>query len=142
MDISLNRLIRFHFNNILNLRPVNYTHYAVLYPQNGDRIVTIDYVTSLHSMYSLYVAGVIWSNTRLPSLRLAPLPPAAVVRIVSVSMKGCASSAHRCADARALFTTERSIIARFIHSFHSRSWPFVRQLSLSPPVPRAPERAL
>ena len=51
MDIFLNRLIRFYLNNTLNLRPVNFTHYAVLYPQNGDRIVTIDYVTSLHPMY-------------------------------------------------------------------------------------------
>ena len=51
MDIFLNRLIRFYLNNTLNLRPVNSTHYAMLYPQNGDRIVTIDYVTSLHPMY-------------------------------------------------------------------------------------------
>jgi len=51
MDIFLNRLIRFYLNNTLNLRPVNFTHYAVLYPQNGDRIVTIDYVTSLYPMY-------------------------------------------------------------------------------------------
>jgi len=28
--------------------PVNSTHYAVLYPQNGDSIVAIDSVTSLH----------------------------------------------------------------------------------------------
>jgi len=26
-------------------------HYVVLYPQNGDRIVTIDSVTSLHPVY-------------------------------------------------------------------------------------------
>jgi len=26
-------------------------HYVVLYPQNGDRIVTIDSVTSLHLVY-------------------------------------------------------------------------------------------
>jgi len=30
--------------------PFNSTHYIVLYPQNGDRIVTIDSVTSLQSM--------------------------------------------------------------------------------------------
>jgi len=53
MDIFLTRLFRFYLNNTLNLRPVNSTHYAVLYPQNGDRIVTIDYVTSFHPMYSL-----------------------------------------------------------------------------------------
>ena len=28
--------------------PFNSTHYTVLYPQNGGRIVTIDSVTSLH----------------------------------------------------------------------------------------------
>jgi len=28
------------------------THYVVLYPQNGDRNVTINYVTSYHPMYS------------------------------------------------------------------------------------------
>jgi len=26
-------------------------HYVVLYAQNGDRIVTVDSVTSLHHMY-------------------------------------------------------------------------------------------
>jgi len=41
----LNRLLRFYLNNTLNLRPVNSTHYAVLYQHNGDRIVAIDYVT-------------------------------------------------------------------------------------------------
>jgi len=30
--------------------PLNSTHYAMLYPQNGDRIVAIDSVTSLHRM--------------------------------------------------------------------------------------------
>ena len=30
--------------------PLNSTHYAMLYPQNGDRIVAIDSVTSLHPM--------------------------------------------------------------------------------------------
>ena len=32
--------------------PFNSTHYIVLYPQNGDRIVTIYSVTSLHPVYS------------------------------------------------------------------------------------------
>jgi len=32
--------------------PFNSTHYAKLYPQNDDRIVTIDSVTSLHPMYT------------------------------------------------------------------------------------------
>jgi len=30
-------------------------HYIVLYPQNGDRIVTIDSVTSLHAMYTFHI---------------------------------------------------------------------------------------
>jgi len=30
--------------------PFNSTHYIVLYPQNGDHIVTVDSVTSLHPM--------------------------------------------------------------------------------------------
>jgi len=29
-------------------------HYIVLYPQNGDRIVTIDSVTLLHPVYSRF----------------------------------------------------------------------------------------
>ena len=32
--------------------PFNSTHYVVLYPQNGDRIVTIESVTSLHPMHA------------------------------------------------------------------------------------------
>jgi len=51
MDIFLNCLIRFYLNNTLDLRTVNFTHYAMLHSQNGDRIVTIDCVTSLHPMY-------------------------------------------------------------------------------------------
>ena len=35
----------------MNVRPLNSTHYAMLYPQNGDRILTTDSVTSLHPMY-------------------------------------------------------------------------------------------
>ena len=49
MDISLNQLIQCYLNNTLNHRPL--TPQTVLYPQNGDRIVTIDYVTLLHPVY-------------------------------------------------------------------------------------------
>jgi len=31
---------------------LNSTHYATLYPQNGDRIVAIEPVTSRHPVYS------------------------------------------------------------------------------------------
>jgi len=51
MAISLNHPNQFYLNKTLNLRPHNSTNYAVLYPQNGDRIVNIDYVTSLRPIY-------------------------------------------------------------------------------------------
>jgi len=35
---------------MINLRPLNSTHYAMEYPQDGDRIVTTDCVTSLQPM--------------------------------------------------------------------------------------------
>jgi len=52
MAISLNQLNQFYLNNTINLPPLNSTYYTVLYPQNGDRIVNIDYVTSLHPIYT------------------------------------------------------------------------------------------
>jgi len=36
-----------------SLSPFNSTHYIVLHPQDGDRIVTIDSVTSLCPMYAV-----------------------------------------------------------------------------------------
>jgi len=51
VDIFLNYLIQFCLNSTINFAPFNSTHYVVLYPQNGDRIVTIDSVTSFHPMY-------------------------------------------------------------------------------------------
>ena len=38
------------------------THYVVLYPQNGDRIVTIDFVTSLHPVYFASAAVAVHSS--------------------------------------------------------------------------------
>jgi len=37
-----------------NSSTLNYTHYAyaMLYPQNGDRIAAVDFVTSFHPMYN------------------------------------------------------------------------------------------
>jgi len=32
--------------------PLNSTHYAMLYPQNGDRVEAIVSMTSLHPMYT------------------------------------------------------------------------------------------
>ena len=39
------------FEKHVKSSPFNSTHYVVLYPQNGDRIVTIDSVTSLRPVY-------------------------------------------------------------------------------------------
>jgi len=36
------------------------TQYAKLYPQNGDRLVTIDSVTSFHPMYMLKLIMDTW----------------------------------------------------------------------------------
>jgi len=49
----INQRTECYLNYRINLRPPSYTHYAMLYPQNGDRIMAIDSVTSLHPMYSL-----------------------------------------------------------------------------------------
>jgi len=35
--------------------PLKSTRYAMLYPQNGDLIVAIDYVTSLHLVHEVTV---------------------------------------------------------------------------------------
>jgi len=51
-DIFINRRIERCLNKTINLRPLNSTHYAMLYPQNGGRIVAIDSVTSLHPKYN------------------------------------------------------------------------------------------
>ena len=42
----------------INLRLFNSTHYAMLYPQNDDRFVAIDSVTSLGPMYN-FIFGTI-----------------------------------------------------------------------------------
>ena len=49
MGIFLEKSNRLNF--ILISSPINPTHYARLHPQNGERIVTIDAVTSFHPLY-------------------------------------------------------------------------------------------
>jgi len=47
-------------NNVIHrvtVTPFNSAHYIMLYPQNGDRIVTIDSATSLHPMYVMRNVG-------------------------------------------------------------------------------------
>jgi len=49
---------------MLYLHPLTQsTHYAKLYPQSGARIVTIDYVTSFHPMYTQLQAEICWQVT-------------------------------------------------------------------------------
>ena len=40
-----------------SVSPSNSTHYLILYPQNGDRIVTLDTVMSHHPIYSIASAN-------------------------------------------------------------------------------------
>jgi len=51
-DIFIHERIEFYSNNNINRRPLT-PHYAMLYPQNGDRIVAIDPLTSFHPIYKL-----------------------------------------------------------------------------------------
>ena len=45
------QLVKFYSNNTVKSSPINSTRYAKLYPQNGDRIVAIDSVTTFYPMY-------------------------------------------------------------------------------------------
>jgi len=47
--LKLSDSILFEYYN--KSSPFKATHYVVLYPQNGDHIVNIDSVMSLHPMY-------------------------------------------------------------------------------------------
>jgi len=49
----------------MNLRPLTLLNFnLIFYPQNGDRIVTIDSVTSLHPVYRWQIQIVCWTNQR------------------------------------------------------------------------------
>ena len=48
---SLNQAIKLYLNNMVNLHQLTPHTYTKLYPQNDDRIVTIDAVTSSHPVY-------------------------------------------------------------------------------------------
>jgi len=52
MDIFLNYLIQFYSNNTTNLRHLTQRIISSYTNKSGDRIVTIDSVTSLHRMYA------------------------------------------------------------------------------------------
>ena len=65
-DIFIKNGSEFYSNNTINLRFLTPHIYAMLYPQNGDRIVAIDSVTSLHRTYAKLrkrpiVTAVAWS---------------------------------------------------------------------------------
>jgi len=53
-------LKQFHLNNTINrpYSPFNSAHYIVLYPQNGDGILTVDSVTLLHPTLHLMCTAV------------------------------------------------------------------------------------
>ena len=51
VDIFFIKLVKFFFEEHGKSSPINSTQYAKLYPQNGNRIVTIDSVTSFHPVY-------------------------------------------------------------------------------------------
>jgi len=57
MDIFLNPLIQICLNSTINLLLLT-AHIMLLYPQNGDRVVTVDCVASLHSVYIVAVVQV------------------------------------------------------------------------------------
>ena len=56
MDTSSNKNVEFYLNNTINLRLLSplITAFHSSYPQNGDRIVIIDPVTSLHHHHNLF----------------------------------------------------------------------------------------
>jgi len=49
---------------------LNSTHYATLYPQNGDRIVAIEPVTSLHLCIAAVVRSFLKSFARVKCFRV------------------------------------------------------------------------
>jgi len=67
--------------------PLSSTHYAMLYPQNGDRIVTIDFVTSLHPVYSCCIVLTVISNYMQISLTCIENQP---IKLKTVSTAGIA----------------------------------------------------
>ena len=58
---------------MVNLSPINYTHSAKLYPQKGERIVTIASVTSFHLMCSAMRAVCVYLLVYLSAGSLAYL---------------------------------------------------------------------
>jgi len=60
VDIFLNWAIKFLFEWQGKSSPINSTHYTKLYPQNGDRILIIDSMTSFHPVYC-YKGDTTWS---------------------------------------------------------------------------------
>jgi len=61
-DIFINQRIECYWNNTINLRPLNSTHYAMLCPQNGDRIVAIDSVTHFTQCVRQWCTGNTYSQ--------------------------------------------------------------------------------
>jgi len=81
--------------------PINSTHYAKLYPQNNERIVTIESVTSFHAMNDgkLISRSMVFARRRQCALPLnttvAKLPAAPILGKVGKSWPVCADSSRK-----------------------------------------------
>lgn len=61
LTFSQTRSIQFHLINMIRLiLPLNSTHFAVLYSQNGDRNVTVYSVAAHHPVYNRVHTAVSW----------------------------------------------------------------------------------
>ena len=79
-DIFINQQIKCYLDSTINLRPLT-PHIVMLYPQNDDRIVAIDSVTSLYPMYCpvCTVCGKHHKTAECPSACLSHRSAAAAV---------------------------------------------------------------
>jgi len=88
----VNHRIEFYLINTIN--PRVYCTHAMLYPQNGDHIVAMDSVTSLHPVYwhcyhtvRNMVYETVWLSVS-PSHHLAAIPAAAASLLLCVRWAG------------------------------------------------------
>ena len=98
--------------------PINSTHYAKLYPQNGEPVVAIDSVTSFHPVYRCRFDLVGRVVTTSPVRRTTPRPPYTGVSACEVSSNPRSSfrvwSAVRRAAAANLYTTPRPVSSQVV----------------------------
>jgi len=111
MDIFLNKVIQFYLNNTINLRHLSQ---RTLYPQNGDRIVTIDSVTLFHPMYKIFASttsqprrlvcggGRVIPRYRPPLAAVTPVSRRGVTRMIASSVERTRHIASRTGRGRCL----------------------------------------